>query len=94
MWRQRSGQLGLPAPAIPEDYGGAGFTFVEQAIVLEEDGPAELPTVAPLVKAYASDTLGHAAAGNIQIHDGHRLHLGHDAHLYLKRAPLRPAVPR
>ena len=40
VWRQACGQLGLPAIAIPEEYGGAGFTFVEQAIVLEELGRA------------------------------------------------------
>ena len=38
VWRQAARQLGLPAIAIPEEYGGAGFTFVEQAIVLEEMG--------------------------------------------------------
>ncbi|HVV19659.1 MAG TPA: acyl-CoA dehydrogenase family protein [Pseudonocardiaceae bacterium] len=40
VWRQASTQLGLPGIAIPEEYGGAGFTFVEQAIVLEEMGRA------------------------------------------------------
>jgi alkylation response protein AidB-like acyl-CoA dehydrogenase len=40
VWRQASTQLGLTALAIPEKYGGAGFTFVEQAIVLEEMGRA------------------------------------------------------
>jgi alkylation response protein AidB-like acyl-CoA dehydrogenase len=38
VWKQAGAQLGLPGIAIPEDYGGAGFTFVEQAIVLEELG--------------------------------------------------------
>ena len=38
VWQQASTQLGLPAVAIPEKYGGAGFTFAEQAIVLEELG--------------------------------------------------------
>jgi alkylation response protein AidB-like acyl-CoA dehydrogenase len=38
VWKQLSGQLGLCALAIPEAYGGAGFTFVEQCIVLEEMG--------------------------------------------------------
>jgi len=40
VWRQAAEQLGLPALAIPEQYGGAGFSFVEQAIVLEELGRA------------------------------------------------------
>jgi alkylation response protein AidB-like acyl-CoA dehydrogenase len=38
VWWQAATQLGLPALAIPEQYGGAGFSFVEQAIVLEELG--------------------------------------------------------
>src|SRR6201999_4033406 len=33
-------QLGLVGLAIPEEYGGAGFTFAETAIVLEELGAA------------------------------------------------------
>jgi alkylation response protein AidB-like acyl-CoA dehydrogenase len=40
VWRQASAQLGLPGIAIPEEYGGAGFSFAEQAIVLEELGAA------------------------------------------------------
>jgi alkylation response protein AidB-like acyl-CoA dehydrogenase len=40
VWRQASTQLGLPGIAIPEEYGGAGFSFAEQAIVLEELGAA------------------------------------------------------
>jgi alkylation response protein AidB-like acyl-CoA dehydrogenase len=40
VWQQAGAQLGLPGIAIPEDYGGAGFTFVEQSIVLEELGRA------------------------------------------------------
>jgi alkylation response protein AidB-like acyl-CoA dehydrogenase len=38
VWRQASAQLGLPGIAVPEEYGGAGFSFAEQAIVLEELG--------------------------------------------------------
>jgi alkylation response protein AidB-like acyl-CoA dehydrogenase len=40
VWHQAGDQLGLPGIAIPEEYGGAGFTFAEQAIVLEELGAA------------------------------------------------------
>jgi alkylation response protein AidB-like acyl-CoA dehydrogenase len=40
VWRQAGAQLGLQGIAIPERYGGAGFTFAEQAIVLEEQGAA------------------------------------------------------
>jgi alkylation response protein AidB-like acyl-CoA dehydrogenase len=40
VWEQAAAQLGLQGLAIPQDYGGAGFTFAEQAIVLEEFGAA------------------------------------------------------
>src|SRR5882724_628055 len=40
VWEQAGSQLGLQGLAIPESYGGAGFTFAEQAIVLEEFGAA------------------------------------------------------
>jgi len=40
VWRQAGEQLGLQGIAIPEEYGGAGFGFAEQAIVLEELGAA------------------------------------------------------
>ena len=40
VWQQAGAQLGLQGLAIPEAYGGAGFTFAEQAIVLEEFGAA------------------------------------------------------
>src|SRR5215469_3405600 len=40
VWDYAGKQLGLQGLAIPEAYGGAGFTFAEQAIVLEELGAA------------------------------------------------------
>ena len=40
VWQHAAGQLGLQAIAIPEEYGGAGFSFVEQAIILEQLGAA------------------------------------------------------
>ncbi len=40
VWRQAADQLGLQGIAIPEEYGGAGFSFAEQAIMLEELGGA------------------------------------------------------
>jgi alkylation response protein AidB-like acyl-CoA dehydrogenase len=42
-WNRAASQLGLQAIAIPEEYGGSGFTFAEQAIVLEELGAALYP---------------------------------------------------
>ena len=38
LWGQMNKELGLSALAIPEEYGGQGFGFVELAIVLEEMG--------------------------------------------------------
>ena len=35
-----AGELGVQGLAIPEDYGGAGCTFAELAVVLEEAGRA------------------------------------------------------
>jgi alkylation response protein AidB-like acyl-CoA dehydrogenase len=40
VWQQAGAQLGLQGIAIPEEYGGGGFSFAEQAIVLEELGAA------------------------------------------------------
>src|SRR5258708_6778117 len=42
VWRQMADQLGLQGIAIPESYGGAGFTFAELCIVVEEMGTALL----------------------------------------------------
>jgi len=42
VWSQMSDQLGLQALAIPEEFGGQGFGFVELGIVLEEMGRALL----------------------------------------------------
>ena len=38
VWRQMSEQLGLPGLAIPEEYEGAGFGYVELGLVVEEMG--------------------------------------------------------
>jgi alkylation response protein AidB-like acyl-CoA dehydrogenase len=42
VWNQMAEQMGLQALAIPEEYGGQGFSFVEQVVVLEEMGRALL----------------------------------------------------
>jgi alkylation response protein AidB-like acyl-CoA dehydrogenase len=55
------------------------------AAAVAEDS-AEMPVVAALVKALASDTYFHVAAENIQIHGGIGFTWEHDAHLYFKRA--------
>ena len=55
------------------------------AAAVAEDSP-EIPAVASLTQAYASDVFFHAAAENIQIHGGIGFTWEHDAHLYFKRA--------
>jgi alkylation response protein AidB-like acyl-CoA dehydrogenase len=55
------------------------------AAAVAEDS-AEIPVLASLVKAYASETYFHVAAENIQIHGGIGFTWEHDAHLYFKRA--------
>jgi alkylation response protein AidB-like acyl-CoA dehydrogenase len=40
LWRQMADELGLQSLAIPEEYGGSGFSFVELGIALEEMGRA------------------------------------------------------
>ena len=42
VWNQMAEQMGLQALAIPEEYGGQGFGFIEQIVVLEEMGRALL----------------------------------------------------
>ncbi len=42
VWDQMATQLGLQGLAIPEEYGGSGYSYVEQIIVLEEMGRALL----------------------------------------------------
>jgi alkylation response protein AidB-like acyl-CoA dehydrogenase len=42
VWAQMAEQLGLQGLALPEENGGSGFSFVEQAVVLEEMGRALL----------------------------------------------------
>jgi alkylation response protein AidB-like acyl-CoA dehydrogenase len=59
---------------------------VNYAAAAVADNSEEVPVVASLVKAYASETYFHVAAENIQIHGGIGFTWEHDAHLYFKRA--------
>lgn len=50
LWARLAGEIGVQGLAIPEEYGGSGFTFAELAVALEESGRALycgplLPTV-------------------------------------------------
>ena len=42
VWQQMAEQLGLQGMAVPEEFGGSGFGFVELVVVLEEMGRALL----------------------------------------------------
>ena len=54
VWAQLSDQLGLPGMAVPEEYGGAGFGYLELGIVFEEMGRALL--CAPYLSSVALAT--------------------------------------
>ncbi|MCY4067502.1 MAG: acyl-CoA/acyl-ACP dehydrogenase [Acidimicrobiaceae bacterium] len=59
VWAQLCDQLGLAALTIPEEYGGQGFSCVEQVVALEEMGKALL--CAPFFSSavLAANTLLH-----------------------------------
>jgi alkylation response protein AidB-like acyl-CoA dehydrogenase len=64
LWARLAGEVGVHGLAIPEQYGGSGYTFAELAVVLEETGrtlscASLLPTV-----VLAATTLVHS--GNEQ----------------------------
>jgi alkylation response protein AidB-like acyl-CoA dehydrogenase len=42
VWSQMAQQLGLQGLAVPEEFGGSGYTYVELIVVLEEMGRALL----------------------------------------------------
>ena len=54
VWRQLSDQLGLTGLAVPEEYQGAGFGYVELGVVFEEMGRALL--CAPYLSSVALAT--------------------------------------
>ena len=70
LWRTLAEQIGVAALPIPEEYGGAGATIVESALVLEEVGRtlAPVPLLSSLIAAHATDDpalLARIAAGEI-----------------------------
>jgi len=102
VWKQMASQLGLQGIAIPEKFGGSGFSFVELAVVLEEAGRALL--VAPyfsstVLGAYAIlDSGDEAAAAEFLpgIADGSRiatLAFTEDSGRWDLEALSAPAVP-
>jgi alkylation response protein AidB-like acyl-CoA dehydrogenase len=61
VWKQMGEQLGLQGLAIPEEYGGSGYSFVEIGVVLEEMGRALL------CSPYFSTVV---LAANVLLHSG------------------------
>jgi alkylation response protein AidB-like acyl-CoA dehydrogenase len=61
VWSQMGEQMGLQGLAIPEEFGGSGYSFVELGIVLEEMGRALL--CAPFFSTAVM-------AANVLIHSG------------------------
>jgi len=66
-WRELA-ELGWTGVSIPEEHGGAGLTFLEEAVVLEELGRAlyhgpYFSTVALSLPALPGELLGEVASG-------------------------------
>jgi alkylation response protein AidB-like acyl-CoA dehydrogenase len=64
VWRQMAEQLGLQSLTIPEAYGGAGFSYVELIVVLEEMGASLL--CAPFFATVALGANALLASGDEQ----------------------------
>ncbi|MFN3255136.1 MAG: acyl-CoA dehydrogenase family protein [Ilumatobacter sp.] len=60
VWTQMAEQMGLQGLAIPEEFGGSGFGFVELGIVLEEMGRALLCAPFFSTVVMAANTLIHS----------------------------------
>ena len=82
VWDQMANQLGLQGLAIPEEFGGSGYSFIELGIVLEEMGRALL--CAPF---FSSAVLGHDRAAAVRRRRGQEgVPAGH-------RVAARPSPP-
>jgi alkylation response protein AidB-like acyl-CoA dehydrogenase len=57
VWAQFAGELGLVGLAVPEEYGGAGFGFVELMVTLEELGRTLACLPYPSTAVLATHTL-------------------------------------
>src|SRR4051812_25648363 len=60
VWEQMGSQLGLQGLAVPEEYGGSGFSYVELTVVLEEMGRALLAAPYFSTVVLAANSLLHA----------------------------------
>jgi len=61
VWEQMAEQLGLTGLIIPEQHGGAGYTYVELLIVMEEMGRALLCAPYLGTAVFATNALLHCA---------------------------------
>jgi alkylation response protein AidB-like acyl-CoA dehydrogenase len=60
VWQQMGSQLGLQGLAIPEEYGGSGYSYVELIVVLEEMGRALLTAPYFSTVALAANAILHS----------------------------------
>jgi alkylation response protein AidB-like acyl-CoA dehydrogenase len=60
VWSQLAEQLGLVGLAVPEEYGGSGYTYVELVVVFEEMGRALLCAPYFSTVALAANTVLHS----------------------------------
>ncbi len=60
VWQQMGGELGLQGLAIPEEYGGSGYSYIELTVVLEEMGRALLAAPFFSTVALAANALIHS----------------------------------
>src|SRR5437764_5732075 len=60
VWKQMGEQLGLQGLAIPEEYGGSGYSYIELTVVLEEMGRSLLCAPYFSTVALAGNALLHA----------------------------------
>ena len=60
VWGQMGSQLGLQGLAIPEEYGGSGYGYIELIVVLEEMGRALLCAPYFSTVALAANAILHA----------------------------------
>ncbi|HMJ77321.1 MAG TPA: acyl-CoA dehydrogenase family protein [Iamia sp.] len=60
VWSQMAEQLGLQGLAIPEEYGGSGYGFIELVVIFEEMGRSLLCAPYFSTVALAATTLLHA----------------------------------
>ncbi|MEU6260755.1 acyl-CoA dehydrogenase family protein [Streptomyces sp. NPDC047043] len=60
LWERLAGEIGVHGLALPDEYGGSGYTFAELAVVLQETGRVLCP--APLLTTVV--LAGHALLGS------------------------------